>query len=181
MEKIGDVLGEVSIPINTRKANTRSSSDQTGPNAEFGMRNAELNSSSAKDEGSADSTESTPHSAFGIPHSQDVCPHCKGAGWLRMEAPVGDPRFGKMIPCVCRTTATEQRNLEDLYTLSNLETFQHKVFANFDPEVSGANEAYYAAADFATHPEGWLLLLGGYGSGKTHLAAAIAKDRKSVV
>lgn len=103
-----------------------------------------------------------------------VCPHCGGAGWLRVEAPVGDPRFGKLYPCVCRTQATEQRNLEDLYHLSNLEAFQSKDFANFDPEVEGASEAYYAAADFATHPEGWLLLLGGYGVGKTHLAAAIA-------
>jgi len=93
---------------------------------------------------------------------------------LRVEAPVGDPRFGKLYPCVCRTQATEQRNLDDLYRLSNLEAFQSKDFANYDPEVEGASEAYYAAADFATQPEGWLLLLGGYGVGKTHLAAAIA-------
>lgn len=85
-----------------------------------------------------------------------------------------DPRFGKLYPCECRTQATEQSNLDDLYHLSNLDAFQQKVFANFDPEVSGASEAYYSAADFATHPEGWLLILGGYGTGKTHLAAAIA-------
>ncbi len=75
---------------------------------------------------------------------------------------------------MCRTQATEQRNLEDLYRLSNLDAFQEKVFANFDPEVSGAWDAYHAAADFATHPEGWLLLQGGFGTGKTHLAASIA-------
>jgi DNA replication protein DnaC len=110
----------------------------------------------------------------GNPQSEPVCPHCYGAGWLRMNAPVGDPRFGKLYPCVCRTQATEQRNLEDLYRLSNLDAFQTKIFANFDPEVPGATEAFDAAADFATNPEGWLLLLGGYGTGKTHLAAAIA-------
>lgn len=104
----------------------------------------------------------------------DVCPQCKGAGWLRVPAAVGDPRFGKLYPCVCRTHATEERNLEDLYKLSNLDAFQVKVFPNFDPEVSGASEAYYAAADFATNPEGWLVLLGGFGTGKTHLAASIA-------
>lgn len=91
-----------------------------------------------------------------------------------MNAAVGDPRFGKLYPCVCRTQATEQRNLEDLYRLSNLDAFQSKVFANYDPEVPGATEAYYAAADYATQPEGWLLMLGGYGTGKTHLAASIA-------
>jgi len=116
-----------------------------------------------------------PASSFVLrPSSQANCPYCKGAGWLRMNAPVGDPRFGKLYPCVCRTQATEQRNLEDLYRLSNLDAFQSKVFANFDPEVPGATEAYDAAADFATNPEGWLLLLGGYGTGKTHLAASIA-------
>lgn len=115
-----------------------------------------------------------PQSAIRIPKSPDVCPHCSGAGWLRMNAPVGDPRFGKLYPCVCRTQATEQRNLEDLYRLSNLDAFQTKVFANFDPEIPGATEAYYAAADYATQPEGWLLMLGGYGTGKTHLAASIA-------
>ena len=54
-----------------------------------------------------------------------------------MSASVGDPRFGKLYPCVCRTQATEQRNLEDLYRLSNLDAFQSKIFASFDPEVPG--------------------------------------------
>lgn len=87
---------------------------------------------------------------------------------------MGDPRFGKLYPCVCRTNATEQRNLDDLYRMSNLEAFSSKVFANFDPEVPGSAEGYDAAAEYATHPEGWLVLLGGFGTGKSHLAAAIA-------
>jgi len=91
-----------------------------------------------------------------------------------MEVAVTDPRFGRLFPCECRTNATEESNLEDLYRLSNLDAFQHKVFANFDPEVPEANEAYAAAVEFATYPEGWLVLLGGYGTGKSHLAAAIA-------
>jgi DNA replication protein DnaC len=115
-----------------------------------------------------------PHSALHIPRSEEVCPHCNGAGWLRMEVTVTDPRFGRLYPCICRTNATEESNLEDLYRLSNLDAFQHKVFANFDPEVGGASEAYEASVEFATYPEGWLVLLGGYGTGKSHLAAAIA-------
>jgi DNA replication protein DnaC len=143
-------------------------------NAEFGVRNEEVPVGI-----SGTDTANIPHSsptrwAPGIPHSEDLCPHCKGAGWLRMDAPVGDPRFGKLYPCVCRTTATEERNLDDLYKLSNLDAFQEKILQNFDPEVSGAAEAYHAAAEFATQPEGWLVLLGGYGTGKTHLAAGIA-------
>ena len=30
---------------------------------------------------------------------------------------------------------------------------------------------------FARDPQGWLVLMGGYGAGKTHLAAAIANYR----
>jgi DNA replication protein DnaC len=34
-----------------------------------------------------------------------------------------------------------------------------------------------AAHSFAEKPKGWLILMGGYGSGKTHLAASIANYR----
>jgi len=92
-----------------------------------------------------------------------------------MDVPVGDPRFGKLYPCVCRTQMTEQRNMDELYQMSNLDAFASKDFLNFDPEVSETvTRAWEIARDFATHPEGWLLMLGGFGTGKTHLAAAIA-------
>ncbi len=117
------------------------------------------------------------NSKLEIPNSKSgeaACPHCKGVGWLRMDVRVGDPRFGKLYPCVCRTNATEERNLEELYKLSNLEAFWQKDFSNFDYEIAGTEDAYRAAQKFAKEPEGWLVLMGGYGSGKTHLAAAIA-------
>ncbi|MBM3136952.1 MAG: AAA family ATPase [Chloroflexi bacterium] len=34
-------------------------------------------------------------------------------------------------------------------------------------------QAFYAAQQFADQPDGWLVLMGNYGVGKTHLAAAI--------
>ena len=40
-------------------------------------------------------------------------------------------------------------------------------------------QAYETARHYAEGPKGWLLVKGGYGSGKTHLAAAIANDRFS--
>ena len=39
------------------------------------------------------------------------------------------------------------------------------------------NEAYRLALDFAKSPEGWLLFMGQYGCGKTHLSAAIVNYR----
>jgi len=57
-------------------------------------------------------------------------------------------------------------------------------FASFNykpapPQISeqvsrGLQRVLLAARNFAEHPEGWLVLLGETGSGKTHLAAAIA-------
>jgi DNA replication protein DnaC len=46
------------------------------------------------------------------------------------------------------------------------------------PEVAGnLARAFTIARQFADEPEGWLVLLGDHGSGKTHLAAAIANQR----
>lgn len=47
-------------------------------------------------------------------------------------------------------------------------------FDDFDTNIRGASDAYEVAREFAQNPNGWLVLVGPYGSGKTHLAAAIA-------
>jgi DNA replication protein DnaC len=49
---------------------------------------------------------------------------------------------------------------------------------NLLPELrENLKEAFRLAFDFAKSPEGWLVLLGETGCGKTHLAAAIANYR----
>ncbi len=66
--------------------------------------------------------------------------------------------------------------------MSNLQTLERFTFDTFEPEGQGLSPdrqknlclAYERARTFAARPEGWLVLRGGYGSGKTHLAAAIA-------
>ncbi len=51
----------------------------------------------------------------------------------------------------------------------------------FEPEVQMSLEsAFKAAQEFAEQPHGWLMLMGGYGSGKTHLAAAVGNYRKGM-
>ena len=58
--------------------------------------------------------------------------------------------------------------------MSDLGAFYDKSFRNFNMHVPGIQEAYRCACEFAQDPNGWLLLIGPNGSGKTHLAAAIA-------
>jgi DNA replication protein DnaC len=102
------------------------------------------------------------------------CPVCKGAGYLRAEVPYGHPFFGRLLPCECRALEADKRDFEELQQISNLEPFRDKTFATFDSKAKGVEAAYKAAKKYAEDPRGWLLLMGGYGCGKTHLAAAIA-------
>lgn len=128
------------------------------------------------------------------PKVDNVCPHCGGAGYLRLDVPVSDPNFGQPIPCSCKEREMEERRrredaqhraeLENFYN-SSLMPFSDKTFATFNPSLPGMREPYevaYAFAESFTDPApgapspGWLLLMGGVGAGKTHLAAAIAQE-----
>ncbi len=105
-----------------------------------------------------------------------VCPICKGAGWLRADVPVGDPFFGRAIPCECTIQERERRQVDALQRLSALDAFRNRTFDNFDSKTLGVAEAFERARNFAQDPYGWLVLRGGVGCGKTHLAAAIANE-----
>lgn len=67
-----------------------------------------------------------------------------------------------------------------------LEDLAHMTFETFDPHglnlrgsiAENLAEAKAFALRFAQNPDGWLVLTGGYGCGKTHLAAAIAHHRR---
>jgi DNA replication protein DnaC len=103
-----------------------------------------------------------------------VCPYCGGAGYVRQDVPLGDPTFGKPVPCVCKERELEAKRRGDLQAFSSLDPFTGKTFAAFDPAIAGLREAFDAARAFAADPQGWLVLSGSHGVGKTHLAAAIA-------
>ena len=70
--------------------------------------------------------------------------------------------------------------------LSSLDLLARKEFGNIDErrneglsakEVKTLERAMKTAHKFAEKPKGWLIFMGGYGCGKTHLAAAIANYR----
>ena len=115
--------------------------------------------------------------AAAIPRmSESVCPHCDGAGYYKEAVPFGHPHFGVLFPCECKQREKELRAAEELRRLSNLDPFEDKTFETFNQDVPGVRLAYSRAVEYAKRPQGWLVLFGNYGVGKTHLAAAIANE-----
>lgn len=106
-----------------------------------------------------------------------VCPICKGAGYLRADVPFGHPNFGKPIACQCKEVERKEKRRRQLQEISNLGDVGNKRFDNFRPNVSRViYQAYQTTLEYARDPQGWLVLIGPNGCGKTHLAAAIANQ-----
>ena len=113
------------------------------------------------------------------------CPQCSGAGYVRYDVPVGHEKFGKLESCVCRAKDVAVSARSHLFAMSNLERLGNLTFENFNAsgnekakfmtpqERESLHQAFEVCEVFDT---GWLLLEGGYGCGKTHLAAAIANQ-----
>jgi DNA replication protein DnaC len=111
-----------------------------------------------------------------------VCPKCRGAGYLRRDLPMEDPSFGKAVPCDCVETEAPAERLQRLQRYSSLGPLQRLTFGNLLAYGRSNNprdrELFKSlvedARNFAEAPEGWLLIHGPSGAGKTHVAAAIA-------
>lgn len=127
-----------------------------------------------------------------IPTSaNDVCALCGGPsrcenkGVISYDVPVGDPRFGKFFRCEYFPVEQDLERQDKLRKLSNLGAYVDKTFDNFRVDLNMIGEqsrqsleiAYNVAQNFAEKPQGWLLLVGTYGCGKTHLAAAVGNIR----
>ena len=111
------------------------------------------------------------------------CPICHGVGFVRQDLPVGHPNFGKLIPCTCQEAHKNGKSNPNSANLNRLADYAGKTFDNFsikgrmglgDEQEKSLTIARSHAEQFAQDLKGWLLFCGGYGSGKTHLAAAIA-------
>jgi DNA replication protein DnaC len=112
-------------------------------------------------------------------------PICGGLGVVRYDVPLEDPRFGKLYRCPNNPPQEDTEWQERLRSIGNLAAFAEKSFDNFEIDLSMHTEeereslalALNAAQRYAQEPDGWLLLEGGYGCGKTHLAAAAGNYR----
>jgi DNA replication protein DnaC len=113
------------------------------------------------------------------------CPHCHGSGYLRDDLPLDHPEFGRLRICICRQPELHSRIRDRLFSLSQLDKLEHLTFESFNPrgrvglgaqQQDSIEKAFNLSQAFAEQRQGWLLLLGGYGVGKTHLAAAVANQ-----
>jgi DNA replication protein DnaC len=107
---------------------------------------------------------------------QSNCSICGGTGWVKEAVPFGHPNFGVLFPCHCKQAEWARRDAEELARLSNLDAVRDKTFTTFNPFVPGLRELVPRIRSYARKPDGWLTLIGSYGVGKTHLAAAIANE-----
>ncbi len=103
-------------------------------------------------------------------------------GWVTPDVVVGHPDYGKAVPCRCAIEVWEDQKTDRLRRFSNLGPLTRLTFDRLAPQGKSAHpenqylftNALQAARGYAREPEGWFVLVGASGSGKTHLAAAIA-------
>lgn len=130
-------------------------------------------------------SSAAPTGASSAPEGPPVCPRCHGAGYVRLDLPVTHPDFGRAQPCACKQRDLLQRRIESLRSISNLGPLTKCTFESFRTDLphltreqrDSLRRAWNAMKTFADTTPGWVLLVGGYGSGKTHLAAAVANER----
>lgn len=120
------------------------------------------------------------------------CEKCGGNGFFYLDVPVTDVRFGKVFPCQCvldRKRIEAITRLREMSGISDVELEQW-TFEKFDvtrvmPQqgkskaavVSYMRKAVDLVREFAENPQGWLILQGDVGTGKSHLAFAVANYR----
>lgn len=104
------------------------------------------------------------------------CEICGGAG--RVRTPDGVYR-----DCVCAVRRRAERRARELRQVSGIhdEVFDRLTFGTFDAKSAVQPHCDMVAIKracegYAESPEGWLVLIGPVGTGKSHLAYAIAGD-----
>lgn len=110
--------------------------------------------------------------------------HCNGTGYVRPDVPPGHPLWGRAVPCACQLEARHVARMARMVKRSGMteQVRRRWTFETFDPSTCAGGAAAQRAMEaikakcetYAQAPEGWLILTGAVGSGKTHLAYAIA-------
>jgi len=106
----------------------------------------------------------------------------------RIRSRLQDPELSTHISIAAPDYRAPVREVNDPL-VRQLQLLNDRSFGNFslrEPEHLDSDEqmslenAFKSTQEFAEAPHGWLVLMGGYGTGKTHLAAAIGNYRKGM-
>ncbi len=110
-----------------------------------------------------------------------ACSLCHGARFVRVSVPLGHPDFGSVVACTCATEQTESQRADRLQRYSNIGALSRLTFTNLiargrSPDAR-AQDTYRRCVEdaraFAEEADGWIVLSGASGCGKTHIAAAV--------
>ena len=123
-----------------------------------------------------------PTDAYDEGYDNSDCAICGGKGWLTPIVPTGHPDFGSVKSCECRNSMREDEMTRRLLAYSNLGYLSQYTFESLNENgrdhhtanMKLFNMALKESSQFSENPTGWLTITGPHGSGKTHLAAAIA-------
>jgi len=115
------------------------------------------------------------------PGADSACDRCHGTGFVPLPPNDRYPN-GAWTLCACRLRIKRQRTLQHLLALAGLtqDTMHTWSFDTFDPQAALTDAQGIAdlaqikahCQAYARNPQGWLILCGTYGCGKSHLAYA---------
>jgi len=109
------------------------------------------------------------------PQPPPECPICHD---MKFVIPVTNGVSGRAVPCRCYEDVLAAQREQLLLRNGRLPPgLQRMTFQNFVAASRNQSVAQSHCRGFARNPQGWLLLAGKSGSGKTHLAAAVANAR----
>ena len=109
------------------------------------------------------------------------CKVCNDLKWVSLK----DDNYKYVLCNVCEKDSSNKDKIERFISHKDLgditlQMLKKMNFKNFKiKENSNLTDAKEESLKFSKNPEGWLLLTGKTGVGKTHLAAAIASERIS--
>jgi DNA replication protein DnaC len=100
----------------------------------------------------------------------------------RLRSRLADTEFCQVVTMLApdfRQAGAERSELSslDLHGDQTFEAFDRQGWHLDAEQRDNLRNAWEAAHSYAAEPEGWLVLIGDHGCGKTHLAAAIANQR----